>query len=145
LLRKYPGQVAFAKTPQAIVSTPPKSDVLSFIQQRWRWSAKTGLNQQISLTLTLGLVWAFHVGLLVGIPYAIFGLVEEESLYMGWGCKLAVDYVMLRTAAQHFEREGLLDWTYPVQSFVHALYVACIGTLSLLPFEFEWKGRRARR
>jgi len=145
LLMQYPGQIAFAKTKQAVVETPPQKDVASFIQQRWRWAAKTGLNQQAGLTLTLGLVWAFHVGLFLGIPLAASGVLDEMSLYMAWGCKLAIDYVLLRTAAQYFDRKRLLDWTYPLQSFVHAFYVAGIGTLSLLPFEFTWKGRKARR
>jgi len=145
LLNQYPGQIAFAKTPDALVCTPPQTDVWSFVQQRWRWSAKTGLNQQPSLTITLGLVWAFHMGLLLGIPLVILGMMHQEPLYMAWGCKIGVDYVLLRTAARHFERKELMHWSYPVQSLVHALYVAGIGTLSLLPFEFEWKGRKARR
>ena len=145
LLKQFPGQIAFAKTPEAIVTTRPKQEVRSFIQQRWRWSAKTGLNQQPSLTITLGLVWAFHLGLFIGIPLVMLGLMEQEALYMAWGCKIGVDYVILRTAVRHFNQGGLMDWTYPLQSFVHALYVAGIGTLSLLPFEFEWKGRKARR
>ncbi|MFK8057436.1 MAG: glycosyltransferase [Saprospiraceae bacterium] len=145
LLDRYPGQIAFAKNQQAVVVTPPQPGMGSFVQQRWRWSAKTGLNQQVSLTVTLGLVWAFHVGLLVGIPLAIFGLVDVIHLVMAWYCKLFVDFLLLRSASQHFGRAHLLNWTYPLQSFVHALYVAGVGTLSLLPFEFEWKGRRARR
>jgi len=132
MLEKFPGQIAFAKTADAIVKTPPQSNVASFIQQRWRWSAKTGLNQQAQLTFTLAML-------------VIFGFLDEVSLYFAWGCKLIVDYIVLRTAARHFERQALLDWTYPFQSFLHALYVAGVGTLSLMPLEFEWKGRKARR
>ena len=145
LLKQFPGQLAFAKTPDASVFTPPQSDVKSFIQQRWRWSAKTGLNHQPSLTIMLALVWVFHAGLIAGIPLMIIGLMDNEVLYMAWGCKIIVDYILLRTAVRHFDHQELVFWTYPLQSFLHALYVAGIGTLSLLPFEFEWKGRKARR
>ncbi len=145
VLKKFPEQIAFAKTPEAIVLTPPQADVKSFIQQRWRWSAKTGLNQQPSLTLTLGLVWAFHVGLIAGIPLMVLGLADNQSLFTAWGGKIIVDYVLLQVASRHFEHEEVVLWNYPLQSFVHALYVAGIGTLALLPFEFEWKGRKARR
>ncbi len=145
LLKQFSGQLAFASSPEAIVFTPPQNDVKSFVQQRWRWSAKTGLNHQPSLTLILGLVWAFHLGLIAGIPLMLLGLVDSDSLFMAWAFKIIADYVLLRVAARHFDQEEIVLWVYPFQSFVHALYVAGIGTLSLLPFEFEWKGRKARR
>lgn len=145
LLKRFPRQIAFAKTPEAVVSTPPQSNLGRFVQQRWRWSAKTGLNQQPSLTITLGLVWAFHVGLIVGIPLIFLGVMDVTGLAVAWGSKLVLDYVLLSSAARHFAHRGLLNWTYPLQSLVHAIYVAGIGTLSLLPMEFEWKGRKARR
>ena len=144
LLARYPGRVAFAKTRDAVVATAPRPDVASFVWQRWRWAAKTGLNRQPSLTATLGLAWAFHVGLWAGFPLAAAGRLGAGTLAGAWLGKAVVDYALLRSATRFFGRPGLLDASYPLQSAAHAAYVAGVGTLALLPLDFSWKGRRHR-
>lgn len=144
LLRLFPGQVTFSRDPCTAVRTGVQPDLRSFVRQRWRWSAKTGLNQQGAVTAILGLTWVFHVGLLVGVPSAAAGFLSWSALAVAWGLKLAADFVLLRVASKAFRREGLLDWTYPLQSLAHAVYVAGVGALALLPIDFEWKGRRHR-
>lgn len=144
LLRRYPGQVAFAKTVDAVVATPPSSSLASFVRQRWRWSAKTGLARQGSLTAQLALVWAYHVGLLAGIPLATAGRLDRRVLALAWSVKALVDFALLRDATGFFGRRHLLGATYPLQSLAHAAYVAGVGTLALLPLDYEWKGRRHR-
>ena len=145
LQARFPGRVAFAKTRDAVVETPAQATFGAFVQQRLRWSAKTGLNHQTSLTLVLAAVWAFHVGLLLGPFLAAVGGLSWVTLAGCWGLKLAVDYLLLRSATAFFDRRDLLDATYPLGSLAHALYVAGVGTLALLPVEFEWKGRTHRR
>lgn len=144
LLRRFPGQVGFSRDPYTAARTAVQPDVGSFVRQRWRWSAKTGLNHQPALTAVLGLTWVFHVGLLVGFPLAAAGWLAWEALGVAWACKFVADFVLLWVATRAFWREGLLDWTYPLQSVAHAVYVAGVGALALLPLDFEWKGRRWR-
>ena len=144
LKAKFPGQVAFAKTHGAIASTPAQATLGGFIRQRWRWSAKTGLNHQPALTLTLAIVWLFHVGLWLGLPLAFLGLLSAEVVAGAWLTKAVCDFALLWTATDWFGRRDLLTWTYPLDSIAHAAYVAGIGLLALLPIDFEWKGRRAR-
>ena len=144
LLRGYPDRVAFAKGRAAEVETAPRRSLRSFVMQRWRWSAKTGLNRQPALTATLGGVWAFHVGLWAGIPLALAGRLSPLVLAGAWAAKAGVDYVLLRSATGFFGRRDLLDATYPLQSIAHAAYVAGIGALALLPLDYTWKGRRWR-
>ena len=144
LLRRFPGRVAFAKTRDAVVRTAPKPTLRGFVQQRWRWSAKTGLNAQPELTVTLGAVWVFHVLLFVGLVLAVVGWFSWGLLATMWATKLLVDYLLLRSATRFFRKENLLGVDYPLQSLLHAAYVAGIGTLALLPLDYEWKGRRHR-
>ena len=146
LAERFPGRVAFARDPYCIVRTPVKPTLGSFIQQRWRWSAKTGLNHQAALTAVLGFTWVFHLGLLLGFPLAAAGWLSWRALAWAWGAKLIADFVLLRTAEDffRFRQPRHLDWTYPLQSLAHALYVAGVGTLALLPLDYEWKGRRHR-
>lgn len=146
LAERFPGRVTFARDPRCVVETDAKPTVRAFVRQRWRWSAKTGLNHQGALTAVLGLTWVFHVGLLLGIPLAVVGCLGWAALGLAWGVKLVADFVLLRGAERFFASRGprYLDWTYPLQSLAHALYVAGVGTLALLPFDYEWKGRRHR-
>ncbi len=144
LSERFPGGIAFAKTRAAVVRTPPLPTLAAFVRQRWRWSAKTGLNLQPALTATLGLVWAFHTGLLIGVPLALHRRLGWSALAFGWSAKLVVDHRLLREATRFFGREHLLGVDYPVLAIMHAAYVSGVGALSLLPLRFEWKGRRSR-
>ena len=152
LLEQFgPGSVAFAKTRGAVAETPAMPDVAAFVRQRLRWSAKTTLNRQPALTATLGVTWAFHVGLLVGpcvlLAQAALGASGPLSAWavaVAWAVKLVVDLALLRAATAWFARRDLLDASYPLQSLAHAVYVAGVGTLALLPLDFAWKGRRHR-
>lgn len=144
LMRRFPNRVAFAKTREAAVVTPPCPTVAAFVRQRWRWSAKTGLARERALTATLALVWAFHVGLFAGVPLAAAGKLDRRVLAAAWLTKAGVDLALLRSAARFFGRTRLLDASYPAQSLAHAAYVAGVGTLALLPLDYEWKGRRHR-
>ena len=146
LAERFPGRVAFNKDPYCVVRTAAKPTLAGFLQQRWRWSAKTGLNHQPVLTGVLGFTWAFHVGLVTGIPLAAAGALSWRALGTAWGAKAVADLVLLRAAEDFFAFRGprYLDWTYPLQSLAHAVYVAGVGTLALLPLDYEWKGRRHR-
>ncbi len=144
LMLQYPQQLAFAKTPHATVRTPPQGSVASFVRQRLRWSAKTGLNHQSRLTFTLGLVWVFHLGLLLGIAAAALGYMKWQVLLGAWLVKLLIDFLLLKDAVMFFRKEKLLDISYPLGSILHAVYVAGVGLLALLPINFEWKGRQHR-
>ncbi len=144
LVERFPGRVTFAKDPYCIARTAAKPTLAGFIQQRWRWSAKTGLNHQPALTTVLAFTWLFHVCLLLGFPLAAAGLLRWPALGAAWALKLLLDFALLREAGRLFPAGRYLDWTYPLQSFVHTMYVAGIGALALLPLDYEWKGRRHR-
>ena len=144
LIRRFPGRVAFAKTRDAVVTTRAQATVHDFVQQRLRWAAKTGLNHQASLTVVLGVVWVFHLGLLLGPLLAAVNAISWVTLGLCWLVKLIVDFVLLRSATRFFGRAKLLDLSYPLGSLVHTFYVAGVGTLALLPVDFTWKGRRLR-
>lgn len=141
---RFPERVTFAKSSEAVVVTQPQRSIGAFIQQRWRWSAKTGLNQQALLTATLAWVWAFHLGLVLGPVLAALGFISWSVLALGWLVKLQVDFQLLNRATEFFDRKHLLGWSYPIDSLVHAIYVAGIGLLALLPVDFTWKGRKHR-
>ena len=141
----FPGQIAFAKTHDAVVRTSVQTTLGAFVQQRWRWSAKTGLNQQPALTMTLGFVWIYHLGLLLAIPLTFVGAMPTWVTVVAWFAKLLSDAYLLREATRWFDRRGLLHaFTYPLDALAHACYIAGVGTLALLPIDYAWKGRRHR-
>ena len=144
LNRAYPGQIGFAKSPYCIVDTPAQPTLDAFIQQRWRWSAKTGLNHQPALTFTLALTWLFHVGLVIGPLLIWAGWLRAEAYWIAWWLKLVVDGLLLLEASSSFGVGWKYWYTYPLQSVAHAVYVAGVGTLALLPIDYKWKGRRWR-
>lgn len=141
--KAFPNQIKFAKDINATVNTTPKDKLNSFIQQRWRWSAKTGLNVQPKLTFTLGWVWLFHLQLLLTTFLILLDTTFIYSALISWFIKLFIDYKLLKNATLFFKQNLTLNFNYLAQSVVHTLYIVFIGTLALLPLKFNWKGRKA--
>lgn len=137
---RYPGQVAFAKTPSAVVMTPPIPALGDFLQQRFRWTSKSSGYSDRRVSAVLALVFLFNVSLLIASVGAFFRQELICWLLPVWLLKLAADYLVLRAGAVFFGQGRLLRTFFPSQ-VMHVLYIVFVGTLgNILPY--RWKGRK---
>jgi cellulose synthase/poly-beta-1,6-N-acetylglucosamine synthase-like glycosyltransferase len=141
----YPGQVAFLKSPEAVVYTLPAGTAGSFLQQRLRWATKTLAQAANPAMLALQVqVFLLYWALVLALVAAILGWSGAAWVFaillLG---KAALDWWYLGRLARFFSLR--LDFGSFVSSFaMHTIYFAGIGLLSLFKKDYIWKGRRSR-
>ena len=136
------GRIEYLKSDQAIVSTPPQSDWGSFMQQRIRWSSKTGKYNDARLTMILILVYLFNLSFLVLAILGIFNPVYLQWLLVMLFIKILVEHLFLVPIARFFGKKNELVYFILLQP-VHIIYIVIAGFLGFIG-GYKWKGRRVR-
>lgn len=135
-LQKRNSNIQFAKANAAIVSTAAQANLSEFFQQRLRWGTKNKSSKSMLMMAQLGI--AYLVSLLSMI--AIAGIFFDFRFIYILLLKLLGDILLLSSVAPYFRKQAHLA-KIPLFSIMHSTYIAVIGTLSLLPLRYQWKGR----
>ena len=144
IAQHYDGAVKFLKSKEAIVKTAVTHSFSDFLQQRFRWTSKSGSYQDKRMTIILGLVYLFVLSIFVNFFYAL-----ATSLTIIWIIfsvqlifKSIVDYYFLRSAVTFFGRQDVMR-TFITSQALHCWYIVFVGTLgNVLPY--TWKGRKLK-
>ncbi len=136
-------KIAFCKSKEAIVETATLANFSDFYQQRVRWASKTTAYSTFGLTGLMAFVFLFHL-LMIVLP--IYGMLSWQMLFIALGLtlyisKILADYYLLRETASFFS-VGLSFFSLIAMVILHAVYVVCIGTVSLIAQQYQWKGRK---
>ncbi|MCB0569554.1 MAG: glycosyltransferase [Phaeodactylibacter sp.] len=141
---RYPGQIGFVKSRDAVVYTPPQATLRAFFQQRLRWGAKNESYDSWRTTAVIGLVFLYCWAILAAILALPFLPAYGAGLFLALFLAKAVsDYLLLSTAAHFFGRPRLLRG-FLRSELMHVAYFALVGVLSLVVKHYEWKGRVVR-
>ncbi len=142
IARRWPGSVAFLKSPEAAVQTEAAPDLRSFIQQRLRWSTKNAALPDVRLRLSLLTVFLFCWSIWLNLVFALW----LKSFALAWilvfqiALKAIFDYLFLSEMSRFFNRRDLMRWFIP-SFFMHTVYIPLVGSLSLFFKDYVWKGR----
>lgn len=139
IAKAYDGAVTFAKSRSAVVRTAPMHTLRDFLQQRFRWTSKSGQYQDKRITLILGLVYLFVLSLFLNL---LIGL--HSPILLGIGLlqlivKSMVDIPLLFSTSSFFGRSDLMR-SYISSQLLHIWYIVFVGTLGNI-LSYEWKGR----
>jgi cellulose synthase/poly-beta-1,6-N-acetylglucosamine synthase-like glycosyltransferase len=140
IYKKYPMQVFFLKSRQAIVSTRPETNWRGFINQRIRWASKaSGYEDRRIFWVLLGvyLVNATFAALLVAAFWNSWWLWVGLLLLL---VKTAVEYPFVRSVAGFFGQRRLLVYFPALQPF-HIVYTLVIGWMGQFG-HYRWKDRK---
>jgi ABC-type dipeptide/oligopeptide/nickel transport system permease subunit/cellulose synthase/poly-beta-1,6-N-acetylglucosamine synthase-like glycosyltransferase len=143
VFRKYPDDVHFLKSKDAIVTTLPESTWKSFLQQRIRWSSKADRYQDKSLFRILFFVYLFNFFFL-GLFFACF--LDHRFLYLLFPLlilKTGIEFPFVRRIAQFFDQQKWMRF-FPILQPLHILYVLVVGWLGKFG-SYRWKGRRIEK
>ena len=138
------GQIGFIKNSLATVATQGASDWSQFVQQRLRWATKNGSSNDLSLKVELGIAYILAC-LIVVLPFLVFFNWHYYAPLFAvlLFSKMCGDLMLLSKASHFFGKKELLRYFF--NSFwIHNLYIAGIGTLSLFKKEYTWKGRQVK-
>lgn len=142
--QKYPKQVGYLKSNDAIVSTKTQRDWGGVLNQRIRWASKTG--KQKSLLPKLIALLVLYTNLIVLVTPIVF--ITKPLQYGGIAIiavliKFSIDYFIIHNCA------GVLKVKVP---FFHFLVSFCVYPIIFLVVlmgsflhKYQWKGRSFRR
>lgn len=140
IAQEYQGAVAYAKHTDAVVYTKTAPTVEEFLQQRFRWTAKSKDYQDPRMTWILGLVFLFTLTLLVNILLTPFSWVFLAIAIPQLVVKCVVDYKLLHAISYYYNRGHLIS-SFITSQILHILYIVIVGSLGNI-LKFEWKGRK---
>lgn len=140
---RYNGAVSFAKSREAVVSTAPMHHLSGFLQQRFRWTAKSKDYQDKRVTAILGLVYLSVLFLLINVLLVCWIPALGTVLLFQLAVKFLVDIPLLYDTAAYFRKSDLMK-TYLSSQIMHILYIVGVGTLGNI-LKYEWKGRMLKK
>jgi biofilm PGA synthesis N-glycosyltransferase PgaC len=140
IYKKYPGQVFFLKSRQAIVNTQPETSWKAFVNQRVRWASKASHYDDKRIFWVLLLVYAVNLliaGLLVAACWNRWWLWVSLILLV---VKTAVEYPFVRSVAGFFGQQDRMLY-FPWLQPAHIAYTLIIGWLGQFG-SYRWKDRK---
>ena len=140
--QRYPQQVHYLKSRDAIVVTAPQDNWRAFIRQRIRWASKAGHYQDKRFLPVLLLVYSVNLifGVLAVLAVCCAGW--WKWLLLAWLVKTLAEWPLMHAAARFFQQMPLLIWFFFLQP-LHILYTIFSGFLGQTG-AYEWKGRKVR-
>ncbi len=140
-LKKY--QIVFAKNSQAIVETPAHHDLKTFVYQRIRWTSKSTVYPDRWITFHLIMAYFANLSIFLSSILMFFSFFSWKIVLGLFLMKVFSEFVILFQATRFFNQLSNLRWLL-IEQFFHIIYVLCVGLISQMKLEYEWKGRRVK-
>jgi glycosyltransferase involved in cell wall biosynthesis len=147
IAERYPKDIYFLKSQQAIVQTEPKHTWQDFMAQRLRWGTKNTAYKDWRITAVLGIVWLYSISFFIFTIFFVLGAIFDDTSLLWYLCiniilKMSIDFLLLKQISRFFYRKDLLLVKNFVPSFfIYLYYMLTVGVLSLSQKKYEWKGR----
>ena len=137
--QRWKGSIKFLYSSYALVTTSPRPNLMSFIEQRLRWAGKWRSNTSPSTRIFAVVVWLIHLSFILMPVSAAFGLMSWKLFAILAGAKIFVESLFLIPAANFYR----VNWSWIsffILQFVYSLYVIYVGLMSQILIS-SWKGR----
>jgi cellulose synthase/poly-beta-1,6-N-acetylglucosamine synthase-like glycosyltransferase len=142
IFKRYPKQIGFLLSREAIVETLPMLTWKAFFNQRIRWASKADKFDDKRIFWVLMLVYLFNVSFIVLPVVAIW----YPSILLYWltmlTAKTIIELRFVTPVSKFFNQQQLLVW-FPVMQPVHIVYTVVAGWLGKFG-KYTWKGRTVR-
>lgn len=141
---RYPDSIGYLKNPAATTFTEAKPTLKAFLNQRIRWSTKSGSYRESLVTVILAAVFFFCCNIILsGLLFPLFGFWAIGIFLCSMLTKAVMDYWFLNQMSHFFKRSDLMRSFVP-SFFMHTLYIAIVGFLANIKTTYEWKGRQVK-
>lgn len=140
--KRYPGQVHYLKSTEAIVSTQPMKTWRDFFSQRIRWASKATSYDDKRILAILILVYLFNLSFLVLTIAGFFCYYYWTWLAGLWVAKTIVEFPLFLSVTGFFQKQ----WANRVFFFfqpLHIFYTIISGLFGQFG-KYEWKGRKVK-
>jgi poly-beta-1,6-N-acetyl-D-glucosamine synthase len=139
---KFPQQIHYLKTKDAIVSTTPMKTWREFFNQRIRWASKAKNYNDKRIISVLLLVYLFNLSFLV-LLVAGFWCYYYWLYFAGLLiAKTIIEWSFVSSVAAFFDKKPLMNYFFFFQP-LHIFYTIFSGLLGQFG-RYEWKGRKVK-
>jgi biofilm PGA synthesis N-glycosyltransferase PgaC len=139
---QFPGRVAYAFSPDAIVDTKPEPDWKSFFRQRIRWASKARKYQDKQIFRVLLLVYAMNLSVFVMMCFSFSGITAFSLCILILLYKTIVEWGFVYRVLRFFKLQQLMPW-FPVFQPFHVAYTVISGLFGQTG-SYQWKGRQVK-
>ncbi|MBI4947183.1 MAG: glycosyltransferase [Bacteroidetes bacterium] len=137
--RKFPGEIKYLKSKEAIVFTHPEKTTSGALGQRKRWASKSFSYGFSPITAIAILVFLANFLILISGILSVINIKFALIFVITFSAKLIVDFMLLYSSSSFFGKR-MCPVLFFFSSLLYLLYVSIIGLVS--PFTtYTWKGR----
>lgn len=140
IVDKYPKQIRYLKSTNALVLTKPEGTYKKLINQRVRWASKTSATKSVFGKLVGVIVFLMNI---ISLWLLVFGLwFINYSLFLSvfLFVKLFIDYILINKTHQ-FVHQKLALRTYFIAGFLYPFFVTYVVVKSFTS-KVVWKDRK---
>lgn len=140
--RRFPRQVGWLHSGDAVVSTAPAGSWRAFFNQRIRWASKARHYTEGPIFVVMLLVYLVNLSFPVLLLASLWNVWFLLAAFILWLVKTMLEWPFVRAVFRFFQLPlGFVSF-FLFQP-VHMLYTVLSGFLGLIG-RYEWKGRQAR-
>ncbi len=142
IANKYPGQVRYLKSVDAIVNTEPMPTWSTFLNQRIRWASKALFYNDRSIFPVLLMVYLLNLNFLVLLIAGLWNSYYWLLFLMAWLLKTMIELPFFYELGSFFAQKWT-TMTFFLFQPLHIFYTIVSGLLGQFG-KYEWKGRTVR-
>ncbi len=135
--KHHPGSIGYLKSKKAFSVTQPNPDLKTFVNQRSRWTSKSGGYSDLHIIMSGLIVAGMNFLIFPGILISIWNPAFLHLVLFAWAVKCIVDIILLVSTARFFQNQKLIGYILPI-SVIYSFYVFWVTLLGLLG-KFKWK------
>ena len=140
---KYPNDILYLKSSDAIVSTIPQPSFKSLLHQRMRWAAKTSAYNNSFGKFVGVLILLMNGTLIIGLCFSIVDILEWSTFTYMFVIKFITDYIFIYKSAKLFKQTSYLI-NYPISAILYPFFSVLV-VISIVFLDYKWKGRRFKK
>lgn len=137
---KFPGQIYFLKSKDAVVHTAAQKSLKNFYYQRKRWAGKWKLHKRITTALLALFIFSFHALLLTSVVLSLKGTFPLPVILIILLLKGAVEFVFLKAVLNDMDKRLPLPNFLALQ-LIYSLYAVFFGIVANFG-GYQWKERQ---
>jgi hypothetical protein len=109
-----------------------------------RWGTKNNNSNDIYLKIELGIAYLLCINLFLMLFVVLANASYWFPIWLGvLLIKMLADIIFLREASHFFGAKNQMKKFIP-SFFIHVVYIAYVGTLSLFKKKYDWNGREVQ-
>jgi poly-beta-1,6-N-acetyl-D-glucosamine synthase len=137
---RYPGQIHYLKSKDAIISTEPMKTWTDFFHQRIRWASKAAKYDDKRILPVLILVYLFNLSFLVLLVAGCWNYYYWIYLLILWPLKTLAELPLFCSVTIFFHKQWAIKLFFFFQP-LHIVYTILSGLFGQFG-KYEWKGRK---